>query len=805
MPIIAAVGSFWISERILKPKVTALFVLACLAIYDVFVSPPKPIIQSAIVGNITAHAAVGGGDRDKYLEGEHGIQSIDEFWDYDHHLYDAEQDDLATSMRCYRGPALLALALFCGAYSLRIWRRNGVAVDELIFLPGAPHEFRLTGGEQKSAPGNNIENSGGGEGGEAGNNSTTIVRGSGPAEGTAAASPIQGCYSEGDADAAAGAARPSAPLRPHSLSHGDVRTMDFNITSSGVVETPHVERQPLMLDGSNSAPSRPSSLMGVEDSPMAFIRDQAMKGIDMLVIRKPLRPPPLQIDDDTASGESSSTLMSPNEVYDAEYAPSAPSVLGAALDLSLPALFNFHMFCVLMKGHYKKEADSAEDGDHQVGDGGKFDIKDYVPIPEFTPKVLPFFFLTPLLIRSMVPPRQRRRFYKTLLQSTILSPFKPVRFRDAFVADCVTSLVRPIVDVTYVIAYYWTTIFGFLSGKFTFEQSGIILSRSMIMHGLVLPALSILPLVMKFLQSLRQAHDTGKRLPYLGNTFKYGTAMLVILYGMTHAAGERSPWWVSAFVLATIYQIVWDVFIDWELLVIVPRQNEHCRKRPGSAIANMYRRGRDKLDQLRLRPKRLFDDDSFYWKALFANAALRFCWMAGFIPAYWVNYLDGSTQVTFVDKAHGWSFVLLATLEIVRRTIWGIIKLELETIKLTSGGESDLTMASTADEYIREGKFNVPSSAMDVSKNWRGWRCRSNNAVRPKAYSRLEQTEHLEEEQQPESALSLETSKSSPELQTHRLLCFSVSSGFLRWLFVVELLLWPCVFLVLSYYVVLSE
>jgi hypothetical protein len=134
--------------------------------------------------------------------------------------------------------------------------------------------------------------------------------------------------------------------------------------------------------------------------------------------------------------------------------------------------------------------------------------------------------------------------------------------------------VRPIVDVIYVIAYYWTTIFGFLSGKFTFEQSGIILSRSMIMHGLVLPALSILPLVMKFLQSLRQAHDTGKRLPYLGNTFKYGTAMLVILYGMTHAAGERSPYWVSAFVLATIYQIVWDVFIDWELLVIVPRQNE---------------------------------------------------------------------------------------------------------------------------------------------------------------------------------------------------------------------------------------
>ena len=48
--------------------------------------------------------------------------------------------------------------------------------------------------------------------------------------------------------------------------------------------------------------------------------------------------------------------------------------------------------------------------------------------------------------------------------------------------------------------------------------------------------------------------------------------------------------------------------------------------------------------------------------------------MAGFIPAYRVSITDGSTKVTFVDNAHGWSFVLLATLEI------------LETIKLTSGG-----------------------------------------------------------------------------------------------------------------------
>jgi len=39
-----------------------------------------------------------------------------------------------------KGPGLLAFALFCGAFSLRMWRRNGIACDELLFLPGSPLE-----------------------------------------------------------------------------------------------------------------------------------------------------------------------------------------------------------------------------------------------------------------------------------------------------------------------------------------------------------------------------------------------------------------------------------------------------------------------------------------------------------------------------------------------------------------------------------------------------------------------------------------------------------------------------------------
>jgi hypothetical protein len=107
-----------------------MFLLACLGVYDIFVAPPTSIV--AIVRNSSVI---------------HNTK-IDEFWDYDDIL---EEDDLSISIRCYRGPALMVIALFCAAYSLRVWQRNGVACDQLLFLPGTPHELCCTGGEHESS------------------------------------------------------------------------------------------------------------------------------------------------------------------------------------------------------------------------------------------------------------------------------------------------------------------------------------------------------------------------------------------------------------------------------------------------------------------------------------------------------------------------------------------------------------------------------------------------------------------------------------------------------------------------------
>ena len=84
--------------------------------------------------------------------------------------------------------------------------------------------------------------------------------------------------------------------------------------------------------------------------------------------------------------------------------------------------------------------------------------------------------------------------------------------------------------------------------------------KSWIVRTIILPACMISPLWYRFNQNLRQTYDSRKRWPYLGNALKYLAAAEVAMFGTFDPSRKTSPTWLFFAVLATLYQIWWDIF-----------------------------------------------------------------------------------------------------------------------------------------------------------------------------------------------------------------------------------------------------
>merc|ERR1712113_696918 len=87
------------------------------------------------------------------------------------------------------------------------------------------------------------------------------------------------------------------------------------------------------------------------------------------------------------------------------------------------------------------------------------------------------------------------------------------------------------------------------------------IERSWILHTVLLPMCMISPLWWRYMQNMKQIYETRQRWPYIGNAFKYFIAAQIAMIGVFHPQTSRkSVLYYGSFVLATLYQIWWDVF-----------------------------------------------------------------------------------------------------------------------------------------------------------------------------------------------------------------------------------------------------
>jgi hypothetical protein len=594
------------------------------------------------------------------------------------------------------------------AYSLRTWRRNGVACDELLFLPGTAHgqnhgiESPLTELTPQQ-PASSTPN-------------TNRRQPSDPLQQQQQVQ-VQRRSSEGDMAAGGFSRNLSISFRQRRTPSEDGQDLLEVSESSAATEQvecilkddpEHEEEEAFQVDLNNGQEDNDEQAL-LETNTNTNTRPTTTTGGTRLERWTNNHPFVTRLgtffffrsnNDTTTQSES--------------YAPSGPTVFGAALDLSMPVLFNFHLF-IEAYVHMQSQGD------------------------EIPAKILPIIFLSVLIVRTMIPPGKRGRFWGTL-KFTFTAPLHRVRFRDAFIGDVLTSLVRPSQDLFFALSYYCTVIWGTVSGQYGLTQSGELLEQSFLLHNVILPSCAILPLWWKYLQTLRQAHDANRRWPYQGNSLKYLTSSLVIIYGITHPEDRRSSWWLCFCFLTLGYQIWWDVIMDWDLFEISRDDRfvsagqdpwwfaQISSLRPSSHILlvlqmyilqpmlDTYQRLRASTPswrQIQLRSKRLYKTESFYWKIFFFNMFMRFTWMLCFVPAYHFN--GGKRTVVSSSDVNSYLGVLLPVAEIVRRTLWGFLTLERETLRMM---DSDV-MYSRVEEDEDEDEDQEDDNSKNEPRSFR--------------------------------------------------------------------------------------
>jgi hypothetical protein len=182
--------------------------------------------------------------------------------------------------------------------------------------------------------------------------------------------------------------------------------------------------------------------------------------------------------------------------------------------------------------------------------------------------------------------------------------------------------------------------------------------------GVLIPLLTLMPLVIRFNQCLRRFADTGQRMPHLANAFKYALSQTVTLFGafrplyaeMTHTQNDVSGsqrnlfqlFWMGAFVSSSLYSFTWDVYMDWGL-------------------------GRPEFQFLG--PRLMYPKKIIYYVIIGADLILRMAWVLTLVPP--------NSGATFALPQYLTAVSMM--LELFRRTIWGFLRLENEHRNNTSG------------------------------------------------------------------------------------------------------------------------
>ena len=280
-------------------------------------------------------------------------------------------------------------------------------------------------------------------------------------------------------------------------------------------------------------------------------------------------------------------------------------------------------------------------------------------------------------------------FSRKVIRNCLKAPFVAVNFRDVFAADILTSFTRISQDSLYMSC--WVVSGAFLvphdspsneaiSTNTNFGSNYMQCTNSTM--GTVASLSQVIPLLIRTFQCLRGFRDANFVLfPNSCNAIKYILSILVVVVNLPGLNLAKAIFYPIV-VVRTLYKWWWDVIMDWGLL----------------SSWSLNRR-------IFLRPNLMYPKMWVYHICILVDLALRFVWVLSLLPLeYSVAFLGN--RLTF----------FLGSLEILRRSMWSIFRVEWEHVKLLNQNKPGYL----PNRFLRQNEFRhkkeLTSTIRDLSQ-----------------------------------------------------------------------------------------
>ncbi len=252
----------------------------------------------------------------------------------------------------------------------------------------------------------------------------------------------------------------------------------------------------------------------------------------------------------------------------------------------------------------------------------------------------------------------------------LCAPIASSSFAASFVADVFTSMPKCFIDLLYSSCIYATGE-AFATGdwheqRHEFDRDLSFCTVSDPIYRSAFRLLSILPFYIRLMQCLRQIWDAARagsenwRQP-LANSCKYTASILVQVVSMARGDSEiAQELWFGTSIFSTLFAFSWDVLVDWGLGP-QPLRRLVRRKLSPSAPHGQEFSGASYW----LRPVRVFSP-IWYAAAILIDFVARLSWAV---------YISPDQRVVAQNAT-----LLLGTVELLRRAVWALFRVEWEQI-----------------------------------------------------------------------------------------------------------------------------